>query len=263
VQEYEAPASIDPAKAEHRLVETLAAIPAVLEVPAEQVFLKVRRRQKGTAQYEKQSESGRFFAVEEGGLRFRVNFEDYLDTGLFLDHRLTRGLIRERARGRSFLNLFAYTGSATVYAAAGGASATTTVDLSRTYLDWARHNLALNGFAGDRHEVIQADCLEWLEQAVRAHWRYDLVFLDPPTFSTSKRMAATLDIQRDHAALLLQASRLLAPGGELIFSTNHRKFRLDREALAGLQIEDWSRKTLPKDFERDPRIHFCWAIRRS
>jgi 23S rRNA (guanine2445-N2)-methyltransferase / 23S rRNA (guanine2069-N7)-methyltransferase len=262
VQEYEAPVTVDPVKAEARLIETLAGIPAVLEIPPDQVFLKVRRRQKGTSQYEKQSESGKFYEVEEGGLRFQVNFEDYLDTGLFLDHRLTRALIRERVRGKSFLNLFAYTGSATVFAASGGASSTTTVDMSRTYLDWAARNLALNGFQGDRHELIQADCIEWLQDAVENNWRYDLIFLDPPTFSTSKRMKATLDIQRDHVDLIHDCLDLLTPEGVLVFSTNHRKFRLDATALADYRIEDISRKTLPKDFERNPRIHYAWLIQR-
>jgi 23S rRNA (guanine2445-N2)-methyltransferase / 23S rRNA (guanine2069-N7)-methyltransferase len=262
VQEYEAPSTIDPAKAEGRLIEALAGIPAVLDIPPQQVFLKVRRRQKGTAQYEKQSESGRFFQVEESGLKFWVNFEDYLDTGLFLDHRLTRQMIRERAANQSFLNLFAYTGTATVYAAKGGASSTTTVDMSRTYLDWAQRNLELNGLRGSRHDLIQADCLEWLRDAVQARWRYDLIFLDPPTFSASKRMKATLDVQRDHGELIRNCVRLLAPDGLLIFSTNHRKFRLDRDALAGLKVEDITRKTIPKDFERNPRIHYCWLIGR-
>lgn len=262
VQEYEAPSTVDPAKAESRLIEALAAIQAVLEIPPPQIFLKVRRRQKGTAQYEKQAESGRFHAVEEGGFKFWVNFEDYLDTGLFLDHRLTRRLIQERADGKSFLNLFAYTGTATVYAAKGGASSTTTVDMSRTYLDWARRNLELNGIQGERHELIQADCLDWLDDAVHDSWRYDLIFLDPPTFSSSKRMKGTLDIQRDHVELIRRCMSLLAPGGVLVFSTNHRKFRLDMQALADLRVEDITRKTIPKDFERNPRIHYCWTIGR-
>ena len=263
VQEYEAPATVDPAKAESRLAEALAAIQAVLEIPPKQIFLKIRRRQKGTAQYEKQAESGRFYAVEESGCKFWVNFEDYLDTGLFLDHRITRGLIREQANDKSFLNLFAYTGTATVYAARGGASSTTTVDMSRTYLDWAGRNLELNGIRGERHELIQADCLEWLDDAARGNWRYDLIFLDPPTFSSSKRMRTTLDIQRDHVELIRLCARLLAADGLLVFSTNHRKFKLDTEALADLRIEDISRRTIPKDFERNPRIHYCWTIRRA
>jgi 23S rRNA (guanine2445-N2)-methyltransferase / 23S rRNA (guanine2069-N7)-methyltransferase len=262
VQEYEAPATVDPARAEVRLLEALAAIHAVLELPPQQVFLKIRRRQKGSAQYEKQAEAGRFHVVQEAGLKFWVNFEEYLDTGLFLDHRITRSLLREQAQDRSFLNLFAYTGTATVYAANGGASATTTVDLSRTYLDWARRNLELNGLQGPRHELIQADCLEWLDEAARGSWRYDLIFLDPPTFSTSKRMHSTLDVQRDHVHLIRQCVDLLAPDGRLVFSNNHRKFKLDHAALAGLKIEDISRRTLPKDFERDPKIHACWTIAR-
>jgi 23S rRNA (guanine2445-N2)-methyltransferase / 23S rRNA (guanine2069-N7)-methyltransferase len=261
VQEYEAPLTVDSDRAESRLIDILAAIPAVLEIPPQQVFLKVRRRQKGPAQYEKQSEGGQFHQVTEGGLKFWVNFEDYLDTGLFLDHRLTRALIRERAEDMCMLNLFAYTGSASVYAAAGGAASTTTVDMSRTYLDWTARNLALNGIGGERHELIQADCLEWLADAVEDQWRYDLIFLDPPTFSTSKRMRATLDIQRDHVGIIRQCLDLLTDDGLLVFSTNNRKFRLDSESLADCHIEDVSRKTLPKDFERNPRIHYCWLIR--
>jgi 23S rRNA (guanine2445-N2)-methyltransferase / 23S rRNA (guanine2069-N7)-methyltransferase len=260
VQEYEAPATVDPIKAEGRLIEALAAVPAVLDVPVQQLFVKIRRRQKGTAQYEKQSETGRFFPVEEGGLKFWVNFEDYLDTGLFLDHRITRQLIGERAAAKSFLNLFGYTGTATVHAAKGGAASTTTVDMSRTYLDWAERNLELNGIRGDRHELIQADCLEWLNEAARSQWRHDLIFLDPPTFSTSKRMKATLDVQRDHVDLIRQCVSLLTPGGLLVFSTNNRRFRLNAEALADLKVEDITRKTIPKDFERNPRIHYCWLI---
>jgi 23S rRNA (guanine2445-N2)-methyltransferase / 23S rRNA (guanine2069-N7)-methyltransferase len=263
VQEYAAPATVDPAKAEQRLVEVLAAVPAMLEIPVGQMFLKVRRRQKGTAQYEKQAEAGRFYEVREDGLRFWVNFEDYLDTGLFLDHRLTRRLVRELAPGRRFLNLFAYTGSATVYAIAGGAVASTTVDLSRTYLDWAKRNLELNRLNGPRHDLVQADCLEWLESAVRGRARFDLIFLDPPTFSTSKRMRDTLDIQRDHVPLIRRCMSLLAPGGVLLFSNNQRKFKLDIDALGDFSMKDITRRTIPKDFERNALIHHCWRIERE
>ncbi|HYE34919.1 bifunctional 23S rRNA (guanine(2069)-N(7))-methyltransferase RlmK/23S rRNA (guanine(2445)-N(2))-methyltransferase RlmL [Methylocaldum sp.] len=262
VQEYEAPSSIDPVKAETRLIHTVAAIPTVLEIPPEQVFLKIRRKQKGLAQYEKQAEAGRFYLVEEGGWRFWVNFEDYLDTGLFLDHRITRRMLQDWSADKRFLNLFAYTGSASVYAAKGGALSTTTVDMSRTYLDWAGRNLEVNGIGGGRHELVQADCLEWLDQPSRDKRRFDLIFLDPPTFSTSKRMQQTLDVQRDHPKLIGQCMDLLAPGGLLVFSTNCRKFKLDAEALTGLKLEDISRKTIPKDFERNPRIHYCWTISR-
>jgi len=258
VQEYAPPARIDPTKARERLEQVMAALPAALELPPEQVFLKVRQRQRGANQYQRQGAQGRFHQVHEGPAQFLVNFTDYLDTGLFLDHRITRRQLGEQARGQRFLNLFGYTGTATVYAAMGGAISTTTVDLSSTYLDWARRNLELNGVWGPRHNLIRADGREWLTQAKD---RYDLIFLDPPTFSNSKRLEGVFDVQRDHIELLHQALRLLAPGGLLIFSTNHRRFRLDREALAKWSIEDWSRKTLPPDFARDPKIHQCYAIK--
>lgn len=259
VQEYAPPPSVDVERARERLEQVLAVLPAVLEMPPDQVFLKVRQRQRGASQYQKQADRGRFHEVREGPARLLVNFTDYLDTGLFLDHRPTRRLLRELAAGQRFLNLFGYTGAATVHAALGGATHTITVDLSATYLDWARRNLELNGFSGSRHELIQADCRQWL---VWARGQYELIFLDPPTFSNSKRTNETLDVQRDHVELLRQVLRLLAPDGILIFSTNHRRFRLDREALADLDIEDWSRRTLPPDFARDPKIHQCWRIRR-
>jgi len=259
VQEYAAPKSIDPDKASERLQEALSAIPGVLGIPVEQIFLKVRQRQKGSAQYERLAERGEFHEVQEDGLKLLVNFTDYLDTGLFLDHRLTRRMLRELAKDKRFLNLFGYTGAATVHAAAG-ARATTTVDMSRTYLDWARRNLALNGFEGQQHELIQADVLVWLEEETER--RYELIFLDPPTFSTSKRMQDTLDIQRDHVALIRAAGRLLSPGGTLIFSTNFRRFRLDQEELAEFVVEDLTRATIPKDFERNLRIHQCFKLTR-
>jgi len=259
VQEYAAPKTIDPDKASERLKEALSAIPGVLGIPVEQIFLKVRQRQKGSAQYERLADRGEFHEVEEDGLKLLVNFTDYLDTGLFLDHRLTRRMLREMAKDKRFLNLFGYTGAATVHAAVG-ASATTTVDMSRTYLDWARRNLALNGFEGQKHELIQADALVWLEE--EAERRYELIFLDPPTFSTSKRMQDTLDIERDHPGLILAAGRLLSPDGILIFSTNFRRFRLNQEGLEEFAVEDISRATLPKDFERNPRIHQCFKLTR-
>ncbi len=261
VQEYQAPASVDPRKAEERLIDALAALPTVLELPLAQIHFRVRRRQKGAAQYEKLAEAGRFQVVTEGGHRFRVNFEDYLDTGLFLDHRLTRQRVQSLARGQRFLNLFAYTGSATVYAIKGGAVSSTTVDLSRTYLDWTARNLELNELGGSGHELIQADCLAWLHTAWQERRCYDLIFLDPPTFSTSKRMEATLDIQRDQIDLIRQALRLLATDGVLIFSTNCRKFRLDVEHLPDSVVKNISQQTLPRDYARNPRIHQCWEIR--
>ena len=262
-QEYAPPRSVDPAQAAHRLDEAMAVLPDVLGVAPEQVFLKVRQRQKGANQYEKIAQEGRFHEVREGPCRLLVNFTDYLDTGLFLDHRRTRVLVGQLAGGRSFLNLFAYTGSASVHAALGGASSTTTVDLSHTYQEWARRNLALNGIKGPLHRLIQADCLEWLEQSSRGATgdRYGVIFLDPPTFSSSKRMRGTLDVQRDHARLVRQAVHLLEPDGILIFSNNFRRFRMDPQILGQFAVEDITARTLPRDFARNPRIHNCWMIR--
>lgn len=263
VQEYESPKTIDPAKANQRLAGAMAEIPKVLEIPANQVFLKIRRKQKASDQYEKQGDSGRFHIVEEGGCKFWVNFEDYLDTGLFLDHRPMRLRIQQEAKGKRFLNLFAYTGSATVHAAVGGALASVTVDMSNTYLDWARRNFELNGIRGD-HKLVRADCPKWLAEqaALKNRPQFDLIFLDPPTFSNSKKMDEAFDIQSDHVALLKNAAALLASGGVLYFSTNFRRFKLDREALAGLNFEDISAATIPEDFARDQKIHYCWRITR-
>jgi len=261
VQEYEAPDTIDPDKARQRLQHALGVIPLVLEIPREQMFFKVRRRQKGGGQYEKLDEAGAFHEVREGPCRFLVNFTDYLDTGLFLDHRATRAMLGELAQGKRFLNLFGYTGTATVHAGLGGAASTTTVDMSYTYLDWAQRNFELNGMRGKNHELVQADVLVWLKQNHAR--RYGLIFLDPPTFSRSKRMDDTFDVQRDHVALIADAAALLEPDGILVFSTNLRRFKIDREALSPLTVEDITRKTIPQDFERNPKIHQCFRIRRA
>ena len=261
VQEYEPPKTIDQQKADQRLAGLLAEIPRVLGVDAEQVILKIRRKQRNTEQYEKHGEQGRFHLVAEGGCKLLVNFEDYLDTGLFLDHRPVRLMIQQHAKDKRFLNLFAYTGSATVHAAMGGAKSTTTVDMSNTYLQWAKNNLAQNSVAGT-HEFMQADCLDWLsEQASQIdHPTYDLIFLDPPTFSNSKRMEDAFDIQSDHVQLITHAMTLLAPNGVLYFSTNFRKFKIDTEAMADFNLEDITLKTIPEDFSRDLKIHYCWKI---
>jgi len=199
--------------------------------------------------------------VAEGGLRFRVNFDDYLDTGLFLDHRLTRARLRDAASGKRFLNLFAYTGTATVYAVAGRAATSTSVDMSRTYLNWAQGNLALNGISDNAHTFVHADCREWLQERERASEQYDLIFLDPPTFSNSKRMEGVLDIDRDHPALIDACARLLAPGGLILFSTNAQRFRLHESLSERYRISDISAQTLPRDFERNSRIHRCFEVR--
>ncbi|MBP7739021.1 MAG: bifunctional 23S rRNA (guanine(2069)-N(7))-methyltransferase RlmK/23S rRNA (guanine(2445)-N(2))-methyltransferase RlmL [Spirochaetes bacterium] len=260
VQEYAAPPSVDAVKAETRLKDALTVLPEALGVDAGRIILKVRRRQKGPSQYDKQNDRGEFIEVAEGPCRFLVNLTDYLDTGLFLDHRMTRGLIGSLAKGKRFCNLFCYTGTATVHAALGGARSTVSVDLSATYLDWARRNLELNDIRGARHGLEQADCREWI---AACRERFDLVFLDPPTFSNSKRMKGSFDVQRDHGELINDSARLLAPGGTILFSTNRDRFKMDEGALKGLVAEDITAKTIPKDFERNPRIHSCWIIKRK
>jgi 23S rRNA (guanine2445-N2)-methyltransferase / 23S rRNA (guanine2069-N7)-methyltransferase len=265
VQEYEPPKSIDQHKADQRLAGVMAEIPGVFGVSRENVFLKIRRKQRKTDQYEKVSDQGRFHVVEEGGCKLRVNFEDYLDTGLFLDHRPIRLLIQQQAKDKRFLNLFAYTGSATVHAAMGGAKQTTTVDMSNTYLNWAKANMALNNqLAEDQHHYIQADCLEWLETEARQVYkkRYDLIFLDPPTFSNSKRMDDAFDIQENHVELINKALALLAIGGVLYFSTNFRRFKFDQAAFSEFMVTDMSAATVPADFARNSRIHYCWSIKK-
>jgi len=261
VQEYAAPKSVDQEGARERRREVLAVLPGALEVPQPQVHTRVRKPQKGAEQYAKRESLGERFAVEEGGLKFWVNFRDYLDTGLFLDHRVMRGMLRDWAQGTDFLNLFCYTGSASVYAAAGGARSTVSVDLSNTYLDWARDNLRLNGFTSERHELHRADCLTWLEQQEPLGARFDLIFLDPPTFSNSKRMEGVLDVQRDHVGMIRRSMKLLRRAGRLVFSTNYTRFKLDGAALSDLAVEDITAPTIPKDFERHTRIHRCFSIR--
>lgn len=230
-----------------------------LAVPADGVFVKRRERQRGLSQYDKVDATGARFVVREDGLRLLVNLTDYLDTGLFLDHRVTRRMVREEARGERVLNLFAYTGAFTVHAAAGGAASTTTVDLSRTYLDWARDNLAENGFAvGAAHELVQADVTRWVRDAPAGRW--GLVVLDPPTFSNSKRMDEVFDVQRDHVGLLQAVYRLTRPGGVVYFSTNYRRFKPEPAAFAGAtRVEEISDRTVPEDY-RNSRIHRAWRI---
>ena len=241
--------------------EVLAVLPDVTGVAPERIRVRTRRRTRRGEQYAKLGEQRQFHLVTEGGLKFFVNFEDYLDTGLFLDQRLTRARLREAARGRRFLNLFAYTGTATVYAAAGGASATTSVDMSRTYLTWAQRNLAANGCSGGQHALEQADCREWLRAAARRPERFGLIFIDPPTFSNSRRMAGVLDVGRDHAQLIDGCAQLLSESGLVVFSSNAQRFRLEQTLTERYEVRDLSAATLPRDFGRNPKIHSCFEIR--
>ena len=256
IQEYAAPASIDENLARTRWRELVRAAGAALGVPREHIALKQRRRGKGGEKYGRLDERGEFLEVGEGGLKFLVNLHDYLDTGLFLDHRPLRARVRELAKGRRFLNLFCYTGSVSVYAAAGGAVETTSVDLSQTYLDWAMRNLAINGFDLVRHKLVREDAVDFLQSRSAM---YDLIFVDPPTFSNSKR-AEDFDVQRDHARLLNLCGDRLLPGGAILFSNNFRRFKLDEEALARFAIREISAQTIPFDFARSPRIHRAWEL---
>ncbi len=264
IAEYQAPSSIDPQRAARRLVDILAIAPAVCDVLPEDVFCKQRKREKGGAQYSENYDSFTF-CTREAGMRLEIDLGAYLDTGLFLDHRDTRFMVREMCAGKRFLNLFAYTGSCTVQAAAGGAASTTTVDLSQTYLDWARRNMALNGFTGSQHVFERSDTLSWLRNAQQKKLVFDVAFVDPPTFSNSKAMKGTWDVQRDHVELLHLVSDVLAPDGTIVFSCNLRNFKINEEALSGLDliVEDISARTIPVDFERNAKIHKCYLIRKA
>ncbi|MGO2204160.1 bifunctional 23S rRNA (guanine(2069)-N(7))-methyltransferase RlmK/23S rRNA (guanine(2445)-N(2))-methyltransferase RlmL [Pseudomonas helleri] len=256
VQEYAAPKSVDPEKASARMFDALAAIPQALKIDKCRVIVKRRERQSGTKQYERQSAQGKFTEVMEGGVKLLVNLTDYLDTGLFLDHRPIRMRIQKEAAGKRFLNLYCYTATASVHAAKGGARSTTSVDLSKTYLDWARRNLSLNGFS-DKNRLEQGDVMAWLD-ACREE--YDLIFIDPPTFSNSKRMEGIFDVQRDHVQLLDLAMARLAPGGVLYFSNNFRKFVLDEHLAARYAVEEITASTIDPDFARNSKIHRAWKI---
>ncbi len=257
VAEYQAPRGVDPEAAERRMNEIRSVVPTVFEVPEDHVYYKLRQRQKGRAQYQRSGSEGNFFAIREGRARLLVNLGDYLDTGLFLDHRPMRLRIAAEAADKDVLNLFCYTGAVSVHAGLGGARSTTSVDLSRTYLDWARRNLDLNGLSGKAHQLVRADCRDWLDKGSE---RFDLIFLDPPSFSNSKRMEGDLDVQRDHAGLVRACLARLRPGGVLYFSNNLRSFRLDAELAEECSPRDISRETIDFDFRRSPRIHSCWQF---
>jgi 23S rRNA (guanine2445-N2)-methyltransferase / 23S rRNA (guanine2069-N7)-methyltransferase len=257
VQEYQAPKTIPDDVAQRRLSELIDAARQALDVDRERVAVKTRARGKGCSKYGRLEHRGAFFLVQEGAVRLEVNLFDYLDTGLFLDHRPIRLRLGREAAGTRFLNLFSYTGAASVHAAVAGA-VTTSVDLSTTYLEWALRNLRHNRIDAGRHKLIQADVMAWLAQDTG---RYDLIFCDPPTFSNSKR-ADDFDIQREHVRLLRLGMSLLAPKGLLLFSNNFRRFVLDAPALAEFAVvTDISAATIDADFARNPRIHRCWELR--
>lgn len=259
MQEYAPPKTVDPQKARQRLLDAVAVTLEVMDLPASRLVLKTRQRQKGSNQYQQLAQQKQLLEVREYDARLLVNLTDYLDSGLFADHRLVRRMLGSLSPGKDFLNLFAYTGTASVHAGLGGARTTTTVDLSRTYLEWAERNLRLNGLTGYNHRLIQADYLDFLQQTDE---QFDLIFVDPPTFSNSKRMSQTFDVQRDHLTLLALLKQRLRTGGSIVFSTNKRAFRLDSAGLAGLglRVEDHSLRTLSVDFAKRQNVHSCWLL---
>lgn len=262
IQEYAPPKSVDKVKAHRRLLDVILLAPEILQINPANVFIKRRQSQKGKEQYEKVAGRKAWQVVHEYGLAFKVNLSDYLDTGLFLDHRITRHEFAKRAEGMRFLNLFCYTGSATVHAVNGGATHSVSVDMSKTYLEWARENLAINRLISPKHRFEQSDVFKYLRNCTST---FDLVFCDPPTFSNSKRMSNTLDVQRDHLDLIKLIDKVLAPGGAILFSNNYRRFKLEADALEalGYRIVDWNKKTIPEDYKRNPNIHHCWVLEKQ
>ncbi|MDM1250521.1 bifunctional 23S rRNA (guanine(2069)-N(7))-methyltransferase RlmK/23S rRNA (guanine(2445)-N(2))-methyltransferase RlmL [Acinetobacter johnsonii] len=261
VQEYAPPKKIDPEKAKKRFNLALQAIRAVTGLGRDAIFIKTRARQEGKNQYTKQSTASKRFIVQEGKAKVLVNLTDYLDTGLFLDHRQIRLRIAQEARGKHFLNLYSYTSTASLHAALGGAASTTSVDLSNTYLNWSKENFVLNGLtvdhADEQHQFFASDCFEWLKEG---HEQYELIFIDPPTFSNSKKFYGTFDVQRDHLSLLKRAMNRLSTDGTLYFSNNYRGFEMDEEILAFFDVEEITNETIGPDFKRNQKIHRAWKI---
>lgn len=245
--------------AEEHQAEVEYALDLIFGAKPDHIYWRTRVKTKKTRQYEKADESEEFFTVYEFGIKFKVNLRDYLDTGLFLDHRETRKLVANMAKGKRILNLFAYTSSFSVHAAAGGALLTKSVDMSNTYIEWSRDNFILNSLSSEDNVLVRADCMKFLLDEIRTTVKYDLIIIDPPTISRSKKMDEMFDIQKDYVFLLKQSLRLLEKGGVIIFSTNSRRFNLDVEHFPASCIIEISHKTLPLDFH-DPKIHRCWKI---
>lgn len=260
VSEYRAPIGIAPEDAERRLNEVKRVLPLVFDIEPTEIFLKQRQRQRGTWQYERQGNDSRHLVVIEGAARLKVNLSDYLDTGLFLDHRPLRQRIASESKGKSFLNLFCYTASVTVHAALGHAKSSVSVDMSKVYLAWAEENLRLNNIDQEAHQLVAGNCLEWIKSCTT---QFDIILLDPPSFSNSKRMEGVLDIQRDYLELIESCSKLLTADGSLYFSNNLKRFKMDSSKLPHLRVEDISESTIDIDFRRNGKIHRCWLIRNS
>jgi len=266
LQEYQAPKLIDAQKAEARIELAKQAVRQVFEIDDTMLYCKTRKRQRGSQQYQKQDSQGELFQVQEGQASLLVNLSDYLDSGLFLDHRMTRQRVFDISKGRAMLNLFCYTGSVGVQAALGGASQVTNVDMSTTYLNWARENHAINQLNDEsRYRFLRADAIELLQNPLRfgIETLFDLIFLDPPSFSNSKKMRQTLDVQRDHANMIEQSMKLLNKDGLLLFSTNKKGFKLSDSLSSQYAVNDITRETISEDFKRRPGIHRCWEIRHN
>lgn len=264
VNEYAAPKTIDKSKAKRRLYEALSVLPSVFELPVSRINFKIREKQSGSAQYEKLDENRTFYTIIENDTKLLVNFTDYLDTGIFLDHRDVRAFVALKSHRKSLLNLFCYTATVTAQAAVHGAKSSLSLDMSKTYINWARENLILNGCDASQHLFKKVDVIDWLDMESQATSQgFDVIFLDPPSFSTSKSMEGTLDIQRDHVDLIQKTMKLLNPGGQLIFSNNFRKFKLDEASLEGVAVENITKQTMPKDFERNTKIHQAWVLTRA
>ncbi len=261
VQEYAAPKNIPESVAQERLAQALLHLPSLLNCHKRDIVLKVREKKLGKQQYEKVEKQGKKIQVHENGATFLINPTDYLDVGLFLDHRITRKLVKQKAKDKHVLNLFCYTGSVSVHAALGGAKSVTSVDMSNTYLNWAKENFDVNGLKGP-YEFIKRDCIEWINETHHAA-KFDLIFIDPPSFSNSKRMEASWDVQRDHLALLQVAKSKLNSGGIIFFSNNLRSFKLDEAELvkSGFMIKNITSQTIDEDFKRNQKIHHCWELR--
>ena len=260
LQEYQPPKEIPAGKAEKRLMDMVKKLSSVMEIERDKIFIRQRKRQRFSSQYTKLDSTGEYEVMNEGGLSFYVNFRDYLDTGVFLDHRLIRYLIREKASAKSFLNLFAYTCTASVYAASGGASKIVSVDTSAAYLEWGIKNFQLNNLPLDNTYFQKQDSIEYLKKGKES---FDLIFIDPPTFSNSKSRENDFDIQRDHAEMLVSAGKRLANNGLIIFSNNYKKFKLDRILENEFLIEDITESSFSADFSRNKTIHRCWLLKKK
>jgi 23S rRNA (guanine2445-N2)-methyltransferase / 23S rRNA (guanine2069-N7)-methyltransferase len=260
VQEYAPPKTIPENVAQERLAQALLHIPHILNVDRKRIVLKVRKKQEGKAQYQKVDAKQSRIEVYENQAKFLINPTDYLDVGLFLDHRLTRQHFAAQCRNKHVLNLFCYTGSVSVHAAKQGAKSVTSVDMSNTYIQWAKDNFALNNLQG-AYEFVQADCLVWIARQNTAQ-KFDIMFIDPPSFSNSKRMDNDWDVQRDHVALLTNAKELLADEGKIYFSNNLRSFKIDTASIEalGFSVNNITSHTIDEDFKRNQKIHHCWIL---